>query len=83
MHTIRRLLWQPIASDLLAGKLAQILAYVAAIGFFVIALKKIATMQLTEEQLFFGVLQVLILFLVIIHGGTLARIEAELTKKHD
>ena len=52
-----------------------------AIGFFVIAVRKIATLQLTEAQLFFGVLQVLTLFLLIICGGTLARIEAELTKK--
>ena len=83
MHTLRRFLGWPIGSDLLAGKLAQFASYVVAVGFLVLAVRKVTALQLTEAQLFFGVLLVMAVFLLIICGGTLARIEAELTKKDD
>jgi hypothetical protein len=81
MHTLKRFLGKPIASDLFAAKFAQVSAYVVAIGFLVLAIRKLATLPLTEAELFFGLLLVMTLFLLIICGGTLARIEAELTKK--
>ena len=83
MHTLKRILGWSIASELFVGKFSQIASYVVAIVFFVLAVRKIATLQLTEAQLFFGVLLVLAVFLLIICGGTLARIEAELTKTNE
>lgn len=83
MNTVRRFLGWQICSDLSAGKFGQIASYVVAVGFFVLAVGKISTLQLTEAQLFFGVLLVLAVFVLIICGGTLARIEAEVTKKND
>ena len=83
MQTIRKVLGLHIGSDLLVGQFGQVASYVVAIGFFVLAVRKIATLQLTEAQLFFGVLMMLAVFLLIIGLGTLARIEAELTKKND
>ena len=83
MNTARRFLGWQMASELSSAKFAQIAAYVVAIGFFALAMKKIATLQLTEAELFFGILQVLTLFVLTICGGTLVRIHAELSKKDD
>ena len=83
MHTLKRFLGWSIVSDLSAGKFAQVSAYVVAVGFLVLAIRKIATLQLTEAELFFGLVLVMTLFVLTICGGTLARIEAELTKKDD
>ena len=83
MHALRRLLGLQICSDLFVGKVGQIASYVVGVGFLALSLRKIGTLPLTEAQLFFGVLFVLAVFLLIICGGTLARIEAELTKKDD
>ena len=52
-------------------------------GFFALAMWKIARLQLTESELFFGVLQLLVVCMLIICVGTLVRIHAELTKKDD
>jgi hypothetical protein len=83
MRALRRFLGWRIGSDLLAAKVAQTTSYVLAIGFVLLAVRKMATFQLTESQLFFGMLLVLAVFLLIVCGGSLARIEAELTKKDD
>ncbi len=65
------------------AKIAQVVSYAVAIGFFVLAVKKLSTLKLTEAELFFGVLLVLAVFLLTICVGTLVRIQAELTKKDD
>jgi hypothetical protein len=83
MNTVRRFLGWQITSELSSAKFSQIAAYVVAVGFLALAMKKIATLQLTEAELFFGILQVLTLFILTIYGGTLVRIHAELTKKDD
>ena len=83
MNTARRFLGWQITSELSGAKFAQIAAYVGAVGFFALAMKKIAMLQLTEAELFFGILQVLTLFILTICVGTLVRIHAELTKKDD
>jgi len=83
MHTLRRFLGWQITSELSGAKFVQVLCYVSAIGFFALAMWKIATLQLTEAELFFGVLQTLAVLLLIICVGTLVRIEVELTKKDD
>jgi hypothetical protein len=83
MRILKRFLGWSIGSDLFAGKVAQIAAYVVAVVFLVLAVQKVVTLQLTEAQLFFGILLVFAVFLLIICGGTLARIEAELTSRHD
>ena len=80
MQKIKKLLGIQIASDLCVARFGQVASYVVALGFFVLAVGKIATLQLTEAQLFFGVLLTLAVFLLTICLGTLARIEAELTK---
>jgi hypothetical protein len=81
MHAIRKLLALQLGSDLFVGKVAQIASYVVAVGFLALSAREIAMLKLTEEQLFFGILLVLAVFLLIIYGGMLARIDAELTKK--
>ena len=83
MLAIRRLLGLQICCNLFVGKVGQIASYAVGIWFLALSLRKIATLHLSEAQLFFGVLLVLAVFLLIICGGTLARIEAELTKKDD
>ena len=83
MHTLGRFLGWQITSELSGAKFAQIACYVSAVGVCAIAMWKIGTLQLTESELFFGVLQVLVVFMLIICVGTLVRIHAELTKKDD
>jgi hypothetical protein len=81
VHALKKFLGWPIASDVSVGKLGQISAYVVGVGFLVLAIMKLVTLELTEAELFFGILLVMTLFLLTICCGTLARIEAESTKK--
>jgi len=83
MGKLRRVLGWQLTSEVSSAKFAQVACYVTAIGFFALAMWKIATLQLTETELFFGVLQVLAVFMLIICVGTLVRIVVELTKKAD
>jgi len=83
MHTLRRFLGWQLTSELSGAKFAQITCYVSAFGIFALMIRKIGRLQLTEAELFFGVLQVLVVFMLIICVGTLVRIHAELTKKDD
>ena len=81
MHILKRLLGRSLVSEYTACRIAQLAAYLVAIGILVLAIRKIATLQLTEAEFFFGLIQVLSLVALIVCGGTLARIEAELTRK--
>ena len=83
MNAIRQLLGFELVTDLLAAKVAQVVGYVIAIVVFVLATLKLATLQLTEVELFFGILLVLAVFSSMICGATLIRIEAEVRKKND
>ncbi len=55
MNAITKLLCRPLCSDLFAAKVVQIACYVIAIGVFVLAIMKLTTLPLTEQQLFFGI----------------------------
>jgi hypothetical protein len=83
VRALKKFLGWPIASDVSVAKFGQISAYVVALGFLVLAIRKFVTLELTEAELFFGILLVMTLFLLTICVGTLARIEAELTKRDD
>ena len=82
MNAITKLLGRPLCSDLLVAKIAQIACYVIAIGIFVLAILKLTTLTLTEQQLFFGILQVLAVVLMMICAGSLVRIDAEVRNKN-
>ena len=83
MNAIRQLLGFQLVTDLLAAKVAQVAGYIFAIVVLVLATLKLATLQLTEVELFFGILLVLAVFSSMICGATLVRIEAEVRKKND
>ncbi len=82
MSKVRRLLALRLATDLLAAKVAQVAGYIVSLGVLVIATRKLATLPLTEVELFFGILLVLAVVSSIICGATLVRIEAEVRKKN-
>ena len=83
MNALKLFFIRRLASDLSAAKFAQVACYIIALGVFVLSVFKLTTLQLTEAELFFGVLLVLALFSSMLCGGTLVRIEAELTKRND
>ncbi len=83
MNAIRQLLGLELVTELLAAKVAQVVGYVIAIVVFVLATLRLATLQLTEVELFFVILLVLAVFSSMICGATLVRIEAEVRKKND
>ena len=83
MNAIRHLLGLQLATELLAAKVAQVVGYIVAIVVFVLATLKLATLQLTEVELFFGILLVLAVLSSMICGATLVRIEAEVRNKND
>lgn len=81
MHKLRRFFGWQLASELSSAKFAQATCYFRALGFFALAIWKIARLKLTEQALFFGILHVLTVLMLIICVGTLVSIHAELTKK--
>ena len=83
MNVIRQLLGHELTSDLFAAKFAQFASYAGAIGFLVLAVMKMSKLPLTEVQFFFGLLLILTVTLLMICGGTLARIDAEVRKRND
>ena len=83
MHALKRFLGWQISNELSTAKFSQLACYASAIGFFALATWKIARLQVTEADLFFGILQVLAVFLLVICVGTLVRIHAELTKNNN
>jgi len=83
MNTLKLFFSRRLCGDLSAAKFAQVACYIVALGVFVLSVFKLTTLQLTETELFFGVLLVLAVFSSMICGGTLVRIEAELTKRNE
>ena len=83
MNALKLFFSRRLSSDLSAAKIAQVACYIIALGVFVLSVFKLTTLQLTETELFFGVLLVLAVFSSMICGGTLIRIEAELTNRND
>ncbi len=83
MNALKVVLGRRLGSDLSAARFAQIACYVIAVGVFVLSVFKLTTLQLTETEFFFGTLLVLAVFLSMICGGTLVRIEAEIRKRNE
>ena len=83
MNAILGFLNRRLGSDLWAAKVAQVVCYIVAVGVLVLAIFKLGRLPLTEVELFFGILLILAVFLLMICGGTLVRIEAELRKRND
>ena len=78
MNVLRNLFRRPLMGELMAAKVAQIACYVVATGVFILAMLKLTRLPLTEAELFFGILQVIAVFALMLCAGTLVRIEAEL-----
>ena len=83
MNTLRTLLGQQLLGDVMAAKVAQIACYVIALVVFVVAILKLTSFTLTEAELFFGILQIVAVFGLMICAGTLVRIEAELRRRRE
>ena len=82
MSALRRMLCRRLVSELLAARVAQIACYIIATGVFVIALRKLTKLPLAEADLFFGILEVIAVFSLMICAGTLVRVEAESRRRN-
>ena len=84
MEAMHRILAYRLTTRDRAGRLAQIVCYIAAVGILALGLGKLNAMAptLSEAELFFGTLLVVVTGLLMICLGTLTRIAAMWTHAH-